>query len=411
MRIVRLHIDRFRSIRRATLFPADHNVYLGPNNLGKTAVLEALNLLLNPEITTRGAVIDENDFCRMAGIQPPDELKQQYYAQRDLLSMYPGLREDHLRYLQKWGLIRPVMRTHTETYYPFTDLLLIRQVSAELQTAPFRAIVRSMQAERSGQLTFDFRIDAEPARIIKLKRSAFAPGGATADKPAAMTNSRRESCFIRWDIITINGRSRQVSRPIIRAPLQHNHSREDSMRMRTILLAGMAGAVLTVMSASAQQPVSPTNAALPEMPKQTTRTGKRVNRVIDMWLKNQPVYYAQISGGGYDQGKQMAATRADYITYEMEHGPLDFKELREFMRGLVEAGPTRTGHKTPPVIVTLVAWLKATVSSGADAAPGTQSCAAAPVPPGARGAAAGAEHPATRDSASRAARTHRERAT
>jgi 4-hydroxy-2-oxoheptanedioate aldolase len=49
----------------------------------------------------------------------------------------------------------------------------------------------------------------------------------------------------------------------------------------------------------------------------------------------------------------MAATKADYITYEMEHGPLDFKELREFMRGLVDAGPTRTGHKTPAVIVTL----------------------------------------------------------
>ena len=59
------------------------------------------------------------------------------------------------------------------------------------------------------------------------------------------------------------------------------------------------------------------------------------------------------SGGGYDQGKEMAATKADYITYEMEHGPLDFKELREFMRGLMEAGPTRTGHKTPAVIVTL----------------------------------------------------------
>jgi tetratricopeptide (TPR) repeat protein len=115
-------------------------------------------------------VISENDFCRMAGIQPPEDLKQQYYGQRDLLSMYPGLREDHLRYLQKWGLIRPVMRTYAETYYPFSDLLLIRQVSAELGSAPFRTILRSLQAERSGQLTFDFRIDAEPARIIKLKR-------------------------------------------------------------------------------------------------------------------------------------------------------------------------------------------------------------------------------------------------
>src|SRR5262245_41419483 len=29
-------------------------------------------------------VVNENDFCRMAGLQPPEELKQQYYAQRDL---------------------------------------------------------------------------------------------------------------------------------------------------------------------------------------------------------------------------------------------------------------------------------------------------------------------------------------
>ena len=123
--------------------------------------------------------------------------------------------------------------------------------------------------------------------------------------------------------------------------------------MRLTVLAGVVIAVLTALSAGAQQPVPSVNAPLPEMPKQTTRTGKRVNRVIDMWLKGQPVYYAQISGGGYEKGKEMAATKADYITYEMEHGPLDFKELREFMRGLVEAGPTRTGHKTPPVIVTL----------------------------------------------------------
>ena len=124
------------------------------------------------------------------------------------------------------------------------------------------------------------------------------------------------------------------------------------MKTKSVLLAGMA-AVLWTMPANTQQAVSPPSASVPDMPKQTTRTGKHVNRVIDMWLKGQPVYYAQISGGGYDKGKEMAATKADYITYEMEHGPLDFKELQEFMRGLVDAGPTRTGHKTPAVVVTL----------------------------------------------------------
>ena len=119
------------------------------------------------------------------------------------------------------------------------------------------------------------------------------------------------------------------------------------------MLAGVLAALSTTISTLAQQSMPPENAPTPEMPKQATRTGKRVNRIVDMWLKGQPVYYSQISGGGYDQGKAMAATKADYITYEMEHVPLDFKELREFMRSLIEAGPTRTGHKSPAVIVTL----------------------------------------------------------
>jgi len=64
MRIVRLDIENFRTIKKATLFPEKHNVYLGPNNIGKTSILEALNLLFNPEISPRSGVIDENDFFR-----------------------------------------------------------------------------------------------------------------------------------------------------------------------------------------------------------------------------------------------------------------------------------------------------------------------------------------------------------
>ena len=130
-----------------------------------------------------------------------------------------------------------------------------------------------------------------------------------------------------------------------------------SAGLATAMLSGAAPLALPAMtgSAMAQQAAAPAvlASAIPEMPAKRSTTGKHVNRIIDLWEKGQPVYYAQISGGGYDKGKEMAATKADYITYEMEHGPLDFKELREFMRGLIEAGPTRTGHRTPAVIVTL----------------------------------------------------------
>ncbi|MBK5290321.1 MAG: hypothetical protein JJE04_01330 [Acidobacteriia bacterium] len=79
---------------------------------------------------------------------------------------------------------------------------------------------------------------------------------------------------------------------------------------------------------------------------------KRINRAIELLESGQPIYYTGGSGG-YEEGKKLAHTWADYINYEMEHGALDFTALREFMRGLVDGGPTKSGHRTPAVIATL----------------------------------------------------------
>ena len=128
--------------------------------------------------------------------------------------------------------------------------------------------------------------------------------------------------------------------------------------MKTTVLAATTAAALMLLTTAAQAQVqpaapAPNPGAQKAMPTTASRTGKRVNRIIDMWLKGQPVYYAQIDGGGYEKGKEMAATKADYISYNIEHAPLDFTQLRAFMQGLKDAGPTRTGHVTPPVIVVL----------------------------------------------------------
>ncbi len=79
---------------------------------------------------------------------------------------------------------------------------------------------------------------------------------------------------------------------------------------------------------------------------------KRVNKAIELLAAKQPIYYVGGSGG-YDEGKKLAQTYADYINYEMEHGALDFTALRAFMQGLVDGGPTKSGHRTPAVIATL----------------------------------------------------------
>ena len=82
--------------------------------------------------------------------------------------------------------------------------------------------------------------------------------------------------------------------------------------------------------------------------------GKRINRAIELLAAGQAIYYA----GGHSghvltraQGREDAHTWADYINVGMEHGSFDMAGLALYMAGLAEAGPTRSGHPTPAIIV------------------------------------------------------------
>jgi 4-hydroxy-2-oxoheptanedioate aldolase len=79
---------------------------------------------------------------------------------------------------------------------------------------------------------------------------------------------------------------------------------------------------------------------------------RRINKCIELLEDGQPVYYAD-GYGGYEAGRSMAPTWADYVLYDMEHEPFDPRQLREFMQGLVDGGRTPSGHRTPAVIATL----------------------------------------------------------
>ena len=83
---------------------------------------------------------------------------------------------------------------------------------------------------------------------------------------------------------------------------------------------------------------------------------RRLNKVIELWEDNQPMYYTGAGLGPgvdpYAQGVRMARTYADAVTVDFEHGAMDFTQLREFMRGIKDGGPTRSGHATPCVFVT-----------------------------------------------------------
>lgn len=113
-------------------------------------------------------VVTEDELCRVAGLPDLDTLRGHYYSARDLRGMYPVIREDHLRYLEKWGVVRPVVGR-----YSFGDLHVIKQAAQELDSgASLSGVLRALSSERQGQLAFDFqpaaRPDRAPARVVAL---------------------------------------------------------------------------------------------------------------------------------------------------------------------------------------------------------------------------------------------------
>ena len=112
--------------------------------------------------------------------------------------------------------------------------------------------------------------------------------------------------------------------------------------IRRLALLGLTVSVVVAVTALNGQP-APAQSYQPQ----------RISKAVELLQRDQPIYYTQVNGGGYDEGKALAQTWADYITYNMEHSPFDMPELRAFMQGLVDGGPTKSGHRTPTVIAIL----------------------------------------------------------
>src|SRR4051794_16056953 len=88
--------------------------------------------------------------------------------------------------------------------------------------------------------------------------------------------------------------------------------------------------------------------------KEKPVVASRINRAIELLSQGQAIYYVGAHSGHVltrAQGREDAGTWADYINIGMEHGAFDMAGLAEYLQGMVEGGPTRSGHRTPPIIV------------------------------------------------------------
>ena len=62
MRIAKIIINNFRGIKKGEVNLPNHGVLVGDNNVGKSTVLEAIDLVLGPERMRKKPIIDEHDF-------------------------------------------------------------------------------------------------------------------------------------------------------------------------------------------------------------------------------------------------------------------------------------------------------------------------------------------------------------
>ena len=79
----------------------------------------------------------------------------------------------------------------------------------------------------------------------------------------------------------------------------------------------------------------------------------RINRAIEHLARGRPIFYTGVTELGFESGQRHASTWADYLCIDLEHLPFDMAGLSAFMDGLIAAGPTADGYRTPAVVVTL----------------------------------------------------------
>jgi tetratricopeptide (TPR) repeat protein len=117
-------------------------------------------------------------------------------SRRQLLERHRHVQDEQLRYLQKLGFIQAI-RVHGEPHYSFADLTVIRQADTELaEGISFRAVVRNLLASRAGQLAFDFRGEARPAKVLQLTRREPPPFAVLMNLTPPVDVSSAEQHFL-----------------------------------------------------------------------------------------------------------------------------------------------------------------------------------------------------------------------
>ena len=79
MRVTRIEIENFRSIRHLVVDLGETTVFVGPNNAGKTAILDALRIALTRRWGQRGTGFSEYDIHLADDTARSEDIERRQY--------------------------------------------------------------------------------------------------------------------------------------------------------------------------------------------------------------------------------------------------------------------------------------------------------------------------------------------
>lgn len=103
MKVSRLLIQNFRGIRKASLLFPDHVVLVGDNNVGKSTVFEALDLVLGPDRLSRHPKIDEHDFYLGDYVSTENESRKEVRVEASVIDLNEEQQARFMDYIEWWN--------------------------------------------------------------------------------------------------------------------------------------------------------------------------------------------------------------------------------------------------------------------------------------------------------------------
>lgn len=102
MKVTRLTITNFRGVAKATLLFEGHTLFIGMNNVGKSTVCEAIDLVLGPDRLSKYPPLDEYDFYNSSYLEADNVTTKSLRIEVVLTDLSDELKNKSGSYLEFW---------------------------------------------------------------------------------------------------------------------------------------------------------------------------------------------------------------------------------------------------------------------------------------------------------------------